>query len=113
MVAVISSTDIATMSAIVAAVTPPIGAFLLVIKWIVNFQKEITDKYRDELREVRQEFDEYKLATEKKIINLESRLDALTDMLEEEQAHKARIINHLTKEGISLPAELERRKVSR
>lgn len=108
----LTSTDIATMSAIVAAITPPIGAFLLVIKWIVNFQREITDKYREELHNVQREFGEYKAQTEAKIVELEARVNALTDFLEEEQNHKAKIINHLAEKGIKLPAELERRKVT-
>lgn len=103
------SSDVAT----IVSVIPPVGALLLVIKWIVSFQREITDKYREELRVVREQFDEYKLSTERKIAELETRLDSLANILKDEQDHKARIIAHLSVEGISLPPELERRKVSK
>jgi hypothetical protein len=109
----IAASDISILAAGFGVVTPLVGSFLLVIKWITNFQREITDKYREELRETRKEFDEYKLSTAKKITQLEIRLDSLVDLLEEEQANKANIITHLANKGITLPPELDRRKVTR
>lgn len=107
----VETADIAVMSVIAGAVTPPIGGFLLVIKWIVNFQKEITDKYREELFQVRKEFDEYKLETEKQLLRMNSRLDSLMAVAEDEQIYNSQLIGFIKENGLELPSSLERRKV--
>lgn len=105
-----TTADVATLVTVAGAVTPPIGAFLVVIKWIVNFQREITDKYREELHSVRTEFDAYKLENERRITNLERQIDALVNDLEDERIHKSKIISHMKEQGLELPLELDRRK---
>lgn len=108
----VTATDVSTLATTAGFVTPLVAGFLLVIKWIVNFQSEITDKYRVELHEVRREFDAYKAATEKKIIELEKRIDGLSSYLEDEQLQNAKILRFISEQGLDLPDHLERRRVT-
>ncbi len=109
----ITSADVSVLAATLGIITPLVGSFLLVIKWIVNFQREITDKYREELKDTRKEFDDYKLAVERRMTLLERQVDELTESLAIEKQHSSKIITHIKEQGLSLPPELERRKVTR
>lgn len=106
----VQATDITAGVLVAGSVTPPIGGFLLVIKWIVNFQKEITDKYRQELFEVRKEFDAYKLETEAKLFAMNSRLDSLMSVVEDTEVYNKQLVTFIHDQGLALPPELDRRK---
>jgi hypothetical protein len=108
----ITSADASLFAGTVGLVTPLVGSFLLVIRWIVNFQKDITDKYREELKETRKEFDQYKLETETKLIAMNSRIDSLLSLVEDTEIYSTRLVNFIKDKGLDLPSELERRKVT-
>ncbi len=100
------------MATTLGFVTPLIGSFLLVVKWIVNFQKDITDKYRDELKETRKEFGEYKVSVERRMAHLEGEVTRLSNDYTSERNYSQKLITHMKNEGLELPDELERRKAT-
>jgi hypothetical protein len=111
-IAAIRSADIAIVSVITGAITPPIGGFLLVIRWIVKFQRDITESYRKELFETRKEFDDYKLATETKFVEMNAKIDALAGIVDDEKDYTGRVIAWVEQQGLEIPDNLDRRKIT-
>ncbi len=106
----IAPAEATAIAGILSLVVPMIGSFLLVVKWIVRFQGDITDKYREELRDINKQFREYRTSTESKITKLEAKFNIVVRKLGEEESINGELIELIKFHDIDLPKHLDRRK---